>query len=48
MRSGIGGLVSFGVGVVIALLAVIGGVSALTGAANSQEASANVVTYDAK
>ncbi len=46
MNSGVGGLVAFGVGIVLALFAVIGGVSALTGGSNPQEASANVVTYD--
>lgn len=46
MSAGVGGLVAFGVGLVLAAFAVIGGVGALTGGSNPQEASANVVTYD--
>lgn len=47
MSSGVGSLASFGVGVVIALLGIFGGVSAITPDANPASASAEVVTYDA-
>ena len=46
MSAGVAGLVSFGVGVLLSVFAVIGGVGALTGGSNPEAASATVVTYD--
>jgi len=46
MNAGVGGMVSFGVGVLLSVFAVIGGVGALTGGSNPETASADVVTYD--
>lgn len=48
MNSGLGGVASFGVGVVLALLGIIGGVNAVTPDANPASASDQVVTYDAR
>ncbi len=48
MNPGVAGMVSFGVGILLAVFAVIGGVGALTGGSNPETASANVVTYDAE
>jgi hypothetical protein len=39
---------SFVVGVVLALFGVIGGLSSMTSAKNSPEATQNVVAYDAR
>ena len=46
MTPGVGSAASFGVGVVLALLAIFGGVSAVTPGANPASASERVVTYD--
>ena len=48
MSSGLGGIASFAVGVVIALLGVLGGVNAVTSDPNPASASEQVVTYDAR
>lgn len=40
--------VTFGIGVVLALFAIFGGVSAVTGGTNPASASQDVVTYDSK
>lgn len=47
MTSAVGAGVSVIVGVVLALVAVVGGVSAVTPSANPASASEKVVSYDA-
>lgn len=47
MALGIGWLVSLVVGVVLAMLAIFGGVSLITPGANPASASEQVVRYDA-
>jgi hypothetical protein len=48
MTSGLTAAASFAVGVVLALLGIFGGVSAVTPDANPASASDEVVTYDAR
>lgn len=47
MRSPVGAVASFVTGVLLALIAVIGGVSAVSPDPNSSAASERVVRYDA-
>lgn len=47
MNPGVGSAASFVVGVVLALFAIFGGVSAVTPGANPASASDEVVRYDA-
>ena len=47
MALGIGTLVSLAVGIVLALLAIFGGVSLITPGANPVSASDQIVRYDA-
>ena len=48
MNPGVGSAVSFAVGAVLAVLAIFGGVSAVTPGANPASASDRVVVYDAR
>ncbi len=47
-RGIVGPVASFVTGVILALLGVIGGLSALTGAANPASASETIVVYEAR